>query len=170
MIEKNSFWYVIRTRSGREIEVTDELIAEEIEAWCPKYRAKTKPTKKRKPVYVSRPLLPGYIFAKVPWNRWNWIKDVGGVLGWIESEDGPMPCLRAHEIDRIREKEHRGIYNHDGLDWLKSGDPLEILFGPFAGWCVTFKGVLDGEIDGEVDILGAKRRVKINTQHVRLSK
>lgn len=164
-------WYAIRSRTGKEIEARDEIEAIGITAWCPTYRTLTKPTKKRKPIEVSRPLLPGYILALVPEGQWHDVKACKGVLGWIAGPEGPMPCRRSTEIDLMRERERLGVYDHCGLEGrLQAGDPLEVLFGPFTGWQVTFRGVVGDKIDGEVEMMGAKRRVLINAQHVKLSR
>lgn len=163
-------WFAIRTLTGQEITATDHLSQAGIEVWCPMFRTLTKPTKKRKPVEVNRPLLPGYTLATVRSGTWGIVRGCKGVIGWVAGPDGPLPCLRSAEITSMRERERLGTFDHSGLEGrLSKGDPLEVLFGPFAGWRVSFIAVTDNKIEGEVELLGATRRVLINSQHVKLA-
>lgn len=124
-------WFAIRTLTGHETKASGELTHAGIEVWCPTFRTLTKPTKKRKPVEVNRPLLPGYTLAIVDPGAWGAVRACKSVIGWVSGQNGPLPCLRPAEINSMRERERLGAFDHTGLEGrLSKGDPLEILFGP----------------------------------------
>ena len=69
-------WYAIRTLTRKEVEAEHDLKELGIETWCPMFMTRTKPSKKRKSVEVSRPLIPGYILARVPSGAWTAVREL----------------------------------------------------------------------------------------------
>ena len=162
-------WYAIRTLTGKEVEAERDVKELGIEAWCPMYMTQSKPSKKRKSVEVSRPLIPGYILARVPSGAWTAVRELKSAIGWVSNDRGPAPCADA-EINDLMRRDKLGEFNHDGIEGkLSKGDPLEVLFGPLAGWHVTFVGARGKVVEAEVSFLGSPRKVRVPCHQVRLA-
>lgn len=176
-------WFALRAITGKEREAAADVAACGASPWLPSYRTLTKPTKKRKPVEVRRLLLPGYVLAQVEPEHWPDLLAARHVIGWIADMDGsPAPCLPRREgkkgavrvvdeIDRIRREVALGVHDNDALEGqIRPGTVLEILFGHFANRRIKFLATRGTIIEGEIELLGAPRRVRIPAHNVDLSR
>lgn len=169
-----SDWYVIRTRTGHEENAEAILKSLGAETWRPTYRTRTKPTKKRKPIDVERELFPSYVLAANMHGLWHRIAEREAIIGWVAGLDGrPLSVHpnRVHQLQSIAERQRIGQFDDAGIEGrLMPGDMLEILFGAFAGYRMAFIGINAQMIEGEIEMLGAKRKVKIPHAEIRLAK
>ena len=114
---KQGEWFVVHTLSGRENRVRDT-----IERECalenddlPIYEAfmateKVSEVKQGKKRTITKKLFPGYIWVrmdlydvetrKLNENAWYFIRNIQGIIGFVGSNDKPVP-LSDHEVDDI---------------------------------------------------------------------
>lgn len=162
-------WFCLRCLTGDEDLAAAEVEALGLTVWVPTYRTLTKPKKRKRAVEVSRALLPGYLLARVPHDQWRAVRSARHIIGWVAGQSGPQPILREKPIRELRERVEAGEFNNRGLGPnIKPGTMLEVLFGPFMGWRVSFIGMVGKRIEGEISLMGSPRRVKINPQHINM--
>lgn len=160
-------WYVLRTRTGQEELAGSELTALGLTNWAPTYRTLTKPRKRRKPVEIERALMPGYLLAHLQTTDWALIFSAKAIIGWVTDGNGPLPVLRDQQIQELRTRVALGEFNRDGMGPnITRGTLLEVLLGPMTGWRVAFMGMSGRQVEGEVEFLGAPRRIFINPLHI----
>lgn len=163
------WWFGIRCLTGKEELADGDLRALGLQTWAPTFRSLTKPRKRKKPVEVLRALIPGYVFAQVPPNMWPRVRAARNIIGWVAGENGPLPIRREVQLQKLRQRIEAGEFDHQGLGPnIRPGSMLEVLFGPMMGWRITFIGMVGKKIEGEIDLMGAPRRVLVNAQHVHL--
>lgn len=170
--QPTGLWFAMRVRSGGEEAASEDLEEAGCEVWVPKFKTMTKPTKKRRPTEVMRPLMPGYVFARVPFGGWSSVSQAKSVIGWVAGLDGqPLPCRREAEVRNLREAERLGLHDDDKVEGrIAPGDLLEILFGPFEGFMIRFKAFQGTSVEGDVEIFGRHTRVVIPAHEVKLSR
>lgn len=176
-------WFALRSITGKEREAAADVASTGATPWLPSYRTLTKPTKKRKPVEVRRFLMPGYVLAQVEPHQWPALATTRHVIGWVaDTEGAPLPCLPRREgpkgavrvideIDRIRREVAIGLHDNEALEGqIAPGTVLDVLFGLFANRRIKFIATRGTVIEGEIEILGAPRRVRIPAHNVDLSR
>lgn len=160
-------WFGIRCLTGNEERAEASLQALGLDTWSPTFRTLTKPRKRSRPVEVQRALMPGYVFAKVPDDMWRRVRLARNIIGWVAGSDGPLPIRREVEMQKLRQRIEAGEFDHRGLGPnIKPGTMMEVLFGPMMGWRISFIGVVGKKIEGEINLMGAPRRVLVNPQHI----
>lgn len=168
-VQSPELWYCLRCLTGNEEQAAAEVEALGLTVWLPTYWTLTKPKKRKNPVKVERALLPGYLLAQVPDDQWRVVRSAQHIIGWVAGSSGPLPILREKPIRELRERVEAGEFNNRGLGPnIRPGTMLEVLFGPFMGWRVSFVGMVGKKIEGEINLMGSPRRVKINPLHIDL--
>jgi transcription antitermination factor NusG len=155
-------WFAIRTRSRFEFAVKDELNRRNIEAWLPTFREESRWSDRV--AVVTRPLFPGYLFARAPVHRANSIRSTRGVADILSIDQQPVP-VSDEEIENLR----RLVDSPKGAKSCPyvAGSRVRVKSGPFAG----VEGVITrvknaATLTIPVEILGRSVSVEIDIADV----
>jgi transcriptional antiterminator RfaH len=134
-------WYLIRTKTGKEKWVRDQLRTIVPEVFLPMLKARTPRWGRMTPSLA--PLFPCYLFARFSLeHRYFDVKYMPGVRGFVSAGDDPLAVPPAI-IDEIR---RRG--SGDVIEILEKpldkGDPVVVRQGPFRGFEAIFERYLSG--------------------------
>jgi len=136
-------WYVINTNPRCEEIVYHILSNEAFEVFLPKIP-------KRSNKKTSEPLFPGYLFAKLNLDSYDWvkIKYLQGVRKILSFGNVPV-SISEEIIASIRQRAKSDGYQEEIISF-KCGDKVRFTGGPFEG----LEGIFTGEVSG-------KERVKV---------
>jgi transcription antitermination factor NusG len=135
-------WYALRSKPRKEEVLWKQLLAREIEVFYPRVRVHPVNPRSRK----LRPYFPGYMFVNVDLeaeglSKFNWMPFAIGLVSF-DGAPATVPENLIHEIrKRVDEIAAAGGEFYDGL---KSGEPVRISSGPFAGYEAIFDMRLPG--------------------------
>jgi transcription antitermination factor NusG len=135
-------WYVLRSKPNKENLLFEQLIAYQIDVYCPFLRVKPINPRSRK----ERPYFPGYMFVHVDldemgFSKLQWMPGSNGLVAF----DGEPNSVPENLIEAIRKRVEK--INHAGgeqLAAMKAGDAVQIESGPFAGYDAIFDASLPG--------------------------
>ena len=140
-------WYALRTTPMKEFAVEQILRHRDVTCFVPietKWR-RVGAKKKRKP--IKCPMLPRYVLmlSDDPWAvvRHMQGRGVSGVVCF----NGQPARIPQHSVDWLARSTGTAVPNRSARVHraFAPGDKVEIVSGPFQGWCVELK-----EIKGEV--------------------
>ena len=134
-------WYLVRTKSGKEPWVRDQLVTRLSEVFLPMLKARM-PRWGRLSLSVA-PLFPGYLFARLDLQR-NYfeVKYLPGVSGLVSAGSDPIVVPEAI-INEIRS---RGVNDVVEIreEPFDEGEHVRVVDGPFRGLEVIFVRYLSG--------------------------
>ncbi|MGE5247703.1 MAG: transcription termination/antitermination protein NusG [Verrucomicrobiota bacterium] len=129
-------WYLVKTKTLNENRVFTRLDGAGYEVLFPRFRKKSR---RHRGVFETRPLFPGYLFVRFPYEQLRTIKYTHGVARVVSF--GPEPQEVGEEIVRaIRERmDEEGLVKLEPkkVD-LAPGQRVKIGDGPFAGFDAVF--------------------------------
>jgi transcriptional antiterminator RfaH len=140
-MQTNIGWYLVRTRSGKEPWVYEQLCSILPEAFLPLLEARIM--RWGRPVWSVVPLFPCYVFARFNLQeRYFDIKYLAGVQGIVSAGRDPLVV----PLGVVEEIKHRAV---DGIvkieqKRLDSGDCVLVVEGPFRGFEAIFDRYLSG--------------------------
>jgi transcriptional antiterminator RfaH len=136
------FWYALRSKPRKEEVLWQQLLARDVEVFFPRIRVHPVNPRSRK----LRPYFPGYMFVyvdieEVGLSKFNWMPHAIGLVSF-DGEPATVPENLIHLVrTRVDEIAAAGGEFYDGL---KSGEPVRISSGPFAGYEAIFDTRLPG--------------------------
>jgi transcription antitermination factor NusG len=129
-------WYVLHSKPNKEQMLCDQLLSNELEAYCPSVPVQTVNPRARR----SRPYFPGYVFVRLdPRNtRMSSLDWLPGATGFVSFDKQPadLPDSLVQSIRR-RVEEIRAAGGELMLR-LRPGQAVTITDGPFAGYNAIF--------------------------------
>lgn len=129
MSDLQSPWFALRTETGREPRVNEQLRMRGIEAYLPTYK-EDRPWRSVRRREAERALFPGYIFSRFEYEDRFTALNVPGVIELLSF--GPTPAsVPDLEIENLRVVVATGVAEPWNL--LKVGQQVTITHGPFAG-------------------------------------
>jgi transcriptional antiterminator RfaH len=135
-------WYALRSKPRKEEVLWRQLRSQDYEVFFPRLRVQPVNPRSRKLI----PYFPGYMFvqvdlAEVGLSTFQWMPHAIGLVNF-DGEPAPVPDNLIVAINkRVEEIAAAGGEFFDGL---KSGDPIKISEGPFAG----YEAIFDARIPG----------------------
>jgi transcriptional antiterminator RfaH len=137
-IHPESAWYVVHTHPRQEERVNRNLMVGLIETFSPKVKQRRYSTFTGLPNYISKPLFPGYLFARV---------ECDSMLHKIRFTRGVHSVISfGHEPALVEDRVIANIRSQvmtDGFvrinESLKQGDEVIIKGGPFT----NLKGIFE---------------------------
>ena len=159
-------WIAINTHPHREHVAVENLVRQKFAVYCPMELRRVRHARRTRD--VTRPLFPGYVFAKVmpDLTLWRPILSTYGVRNLIRAGDGPafiderfIQGLKAREIDGVIAKPLRPY---------EVGQEVRLNGGPFDGVIATIIEV--GERDRLIlltNLLSQPVRLKATSANVR---
>ena len=138
----NANWYVLRSKPCKELFLAGELLARNLEAYCPVLHVKPVNPRARK----IKPYFPGYLFICMDLQSANLSS-----ISWMPGAIGPV-CMGDElasvpdELVRMVRKKVDAINAAGGevLAGLQAGDKVLVEDGPFAG----YQGIFDSRLPG----------------------
>jgi transcriptional antiterminator RfaH len=132
-------WYLVRTKTGKERWVRDQLAAQLPEVFLPLLEARTP--RWGKLAWSITPLFPGYLFARLdPQMQYFNVRYLPGVQGLVSAGNEPISVPHL-VVDEIRRRGVNGVVKIEEKDF-GSGDRLRIVEGPFRGFEAIFERYL----------------------------
>ncbi len=124
-------WFAIRTKSNREIPVSESLEGKGYEVLCPRYSIPAVRTSARTASPVVRPLFPGYVFCKFDVFVRLPILMIPGVMNVVSNGRIPIPIddLEVESL-KVLVKSKLPLGPHA---FLKAGDRVMVSQGPLTG-------------------------------------
>src|SRR5262245_61288751 len=136
-------WYVIHTHPKQEDRADSNLTVLGVQTFNPKVRERHYNQYTNAPTYLSKPLFPRYIFAKLKINDLYYkVRFTRGVHSLISFGDNPTPIdeeIIAVIQSRVREDGFVTIEDNP-----KPGDKVMIKYGPLR----NFAGIFEHEMKG----------------------
>ncbi len=131
LLEPDPAWYVLHTKSKFENVVYQGLLKKNKEVFLPTIRARSRRQDRR--LYLQQPLFPGYLFVRIsatPAERLDVLK-TAGVVRLIGNREVPVP-VKPDVIDSLKiiVQTNEQV---EAVNFLKQGDAVRVVAGPFAG-------------------------------------
>jgi transcription antitermination factor NusG len=168
MGERMFFWYVLRSKPGKELLLSRQIEANGIEDFYPSLRVHPVNPRARK----FLPYFPGYLFVHIDLEAvgvsfFQWMPySLGLVCFDSQPATVPEPLLWAI---RLRVEAINATGGEQWID-LKAGDAVTIQDGPFAGYEAVFDTRLSGtqRVVVLLKLLQAERvRLELPDAHIR---
>ena len=143
-------WFVIYTKPNFEIKVANAINSIGIEAYCPVYhQIKQYSDRKKK---IIKPLIPSYIFLKLPEENRNKVFTIPGVVRYLFWLGKPAQVMEK-EIELLKGNLNDN-YDEVLISQLTKGKEYTIPSGPFKGRIGTVLNVLKNKLRLELPSLG----------------
>ena len=143
-------WFVLYTKPNFEIKVANAINSMGIEAYCPVFhQIKQYSDRKKK---IIKPLIPSYIFLKIPKENRNIVFTIPGVvryLFWL----GKPAQVKEKEIEMLKGN-LTDNYDEVLISKLKKGNKYTIPSGPLKGRTGTVLDVLKNKLRLELPSMG----------------
>ena len=134
-------WYLVRTKSGKERWVSDQLTAILPEVFLPMLEARVP--RWGRLAWSVMPLFPCYVFARFDLQaRYFDVKYMLGVQGIVSAGSDPLtvPML---VVEEIKERGVNGIVKVQPREF-DNGETVRVVDGPFRGFDAIFERYLSG--------------------------
>jgi transcriptional antiterminator RfaH len=132
-------WYLVRTKTGKERWVRDQLTAQLPEVFLPLLEARIP--RWGKLAWSIMPLFPGYLFARLdPQKHYFDVRYLPGVQGLVSAGNDPI-AVPSGVIEEIRRRGVNGVVKIEEKDF-DSGERLRVVQGPFNGFEAIFERYL----------------------------
>lgn len=122
-------WFAVFTTPRHEKHVSDLLLDRGIDTFLPLYQL-NRQWKKSRPVVLSLPLFPAYVFVRIDKQKRGVVLNLPGVLSIVGSSREPWPLPDA-EIEALKRcTDTRVVEPHP---YLKIGERVRIMEGVMTG-------------------------------------
>lgn len=163
-------WYVVQAQHGKGEIAKQSIIAEGFSAYLPVFNRRRSHA--RKVDTVTRPLFPGYLFARfeVDEHGWQRIASARGVLRLLCSTSArPLPVPMGVIEDLLARANADGVLElADGIPERRfsDGQRVRITAGPMQGLTGLYLGGEEERVKLLIDMLGRPVRMTIPTNIV----
>lgn len=124
-----AYWYAACTSARHEKRIAERLERDELEFFLPLYETVHMWKNGRKRLHL--PLLPGYIFVRIPLCERLRVLTVPGMAYLVGNGTRPVPISDGEmQVLRAATAAQRGIEPHP---YLKVGQRVRVIRGPLAG-------------------------------------
>ena len=122
-------WFALYTKTNFEKKVTEGLLSNDIEAYCPTFKTLKQYSDRKKK--VEKILLPNYVFVKLNSRDRDKVFSVNGVVRYVYWLGKPAK-VRPVEIDQMKNYLNH-LYDDFSLNQTKLNTNYKIKAGPFKG-------------------------------------
>ena len=143
-------WFVLYTKPNFEIKVANSINSIGIEAYCPVYKEIRQYSDRKKK--IIKPLIPSYIFLKLPEENRNKVFTVPGVVRYLFWLGKPAQVMEK-EIELLKGNLNDN-YDEVLISKLTKGKEYTIPSGPLKGRTGTVLDVLKNKLKLELPSLG----------------
>jgi transcription antitermination factor NusG len=128
-VHTDVFWYATYTYPRHEKTVFEQLMQKSVECYLPLSEEVHRWTDRN--VKVQLPLLPGYVFVRIPLSERRNVLSVGSVIRILSFNGRPQPLPESEIAALKRSLQYRRV---ERLPYyLCKGDRVRIRSGPLAG-------------------------------------
>lgn len=167
--------YLCYAKAGHEFEVTDELRALGIHAWCGRKVVFEVIGKDAKPRPVEKPYLPNYVFAQMTDEQFIaalGINKLNRTMLGISKGDMPNVSRFMARVDEAFDSQNRNIaLSQKPAAPFDPGEDVMATDGPLAGQVATFQKLVNRDdkwlYECEVNIFGGAAKVFISPLDVK---
>lgn len=121
-------WYVIYTKAKQELKVTEKLLQNKIECYCPTVTTIKQWSDRKKK--VTQPLLSSYVFVKVKDIDRHLVFEVSGVVRYVYWLGKPAK-ISNKEIETLKQQVEGHVFSKIDIKDLKPNMKLNIPEGMF---------------------------------------
>lgn len=143
-------WFVLYTKPNFEIKVANAINSIGINAYCPVYKQFKQYSDRKKK--IVKPLIPSYIFLKLPEEDRNKVFTIPGVVRYLFWLGKPAQVMEK-EIELLKGNLNEN-YDEVLISKLTKGKEYTIPTGPFKGTTGTVLDVLKNKLRLELPSLG----------------
>jgi transcription elongation factor/antiterminator RfaH len=136
-------WYALRVKPHKETAVYQLLQAREVDTYYPTLKVKPKNPRAAR----ERPYFPGYLFVRanleeVGVNAFSWLPGTSGLVAF-----GEIPAVVPdHLVQELKRRlAQLKVEAESVLDYLRKGDRVRIVSGPFQGYEAIFDSRAPGK-------------------------
>ncbi len=149
-------WYALHSKPNMESMLWYQLQVRGLDTYYPRLRVKPVNPRSRTEV----PYFPGYLFAhldfdETPISQIAWVPGMQRIVAF-DGEPAWLPDPLMQALQNQVEAANR--IARDPLGGLRSGDPVRIQSGPFAGYEAIFDSRLNGSERARVLVLFLRNR------------
>lgn len=135
-------WYALRSKPRKEEVLWRQLHADDFEVFFPRIRVHPVNPRSRK----LRPYFPGYMFVQVDLDQiglstFQWMPHA---IGLVTFDNDPAIVPENLILALSKRVDEIAVAGGEFFDGLKSGEPVKISAGPFAG----YEAIFDARIPG----------------------
>jgi transcriptional antiterminator NusG len=191
LVDPSKAWYVVRTFSGEESDVADELHKAGFDAYCPTRRVERTHGKTKALIERHHALLPGYLFAAQPNKDGQWdfptMRETEGVIDILRpSREEPFTRVPANLVVAFQVAEQNmefddtraaRIARKEEAETKKETAKLKFPIGTIVGldengpmahvWGEITKHLKSGRVKVELSLFGAKMEVESDIEKLR---
>ena len=165
--------YLLYARSGKEMQVADDLRLLGIPVWCGRVIRWKRKGKDRRPEAYEEPALPNYIWADMTAEQFYQAQKVKFLASTMQlvphsATAGLRTFQRA--ADRAYEAQDAARRRAEApLPEFDVGQALKMVGGPFADMVVTFRGIINASdaLRRQIEADGPFGRMKLDPFDVR---
>lgn len=159
-------WFALRTAPMKEFAVEEILRLRGVTCFVPTEVKWRRHGRKKTP--VARPLLPRYLFIRCP-DPWDIVRAMQGrgVCG-VVCFDGVPAAIPERAVESLASRSGAAVPTRSARVHraFTAGEKVEIVSGPFQGWCVELT-----EIKGDVGrvllkMFGTERTVEVSVSQL----
>lgn len=158
-----SDWFVVRTQTNRERFAAENVHrVGEYQVYFPKVveRKRAILGGRRRLVFTTVPIFPGYIFARSPYGQWHALLNAFGVTGIISGSGGAPGVLRNSAILALQASEENGVIvlpKEQTTVRVRPGQNVRVESGAYSGFAGIVQGMASGQrIQILIDYMGRK--------------
>ncbi len=134
----NLLWYALHTHAKQEGRAESNLLAWNVETFVPKYRSQRSQEFRSAPTYTTKPLFPGYIFARFDTETMRHkIRYTRGVHSIVGIGGRPI-SVDDSVISLIKSRRGEDGFVQLGSE-IKPGDEVVVRDGAFSGFGGVFE-------------------------------
>lgn len=160
-------WCVAHTQPQKEDVATKNLLDQDFEVYCPKFKKLRRHARRVDEILV--PLFPRYLFVRIDMEVHGW-RAINGTRGvqYLLVQDNKPRSVPDKVIEELKNQEsNEGIVPIESLSLFTAGDKVEVLEGPLKGQIAYFDKFSDKDRSLIlVEFLGRHMKVPITSSHI----
>lgn len=133
--EASPGWLVVRTKSAREGQATEELRQAGMHPYCPGYQREYRHHRSKKWIVREFPLFKGYLFLPSEGVNWYGLADCKAVASILRSAGGNPLLVSDSVVEAVREKQAAGEFDELKVHghMVKVGQTVKVAEGALTG-------------------------------------
>jgi transcription antitermination factor NusG len=153
-------WYAIYTKPRWEKKVAQNLIQQGIECYCPLSKSKRQWTDRT--VTLELPVIPSYIFVRIPKEDTTKIRYFAGVVNFVYQQ-GQIAVIRDKEIESFKNFINKYEDYSISSEFVKTGETIKINSRILGNQVATVASVINKTIQIKLGGMIVRLNIKKNS-------